>query len=493
MKKETISGILNEIDDRYIAEASVHSVNTDNKTDLKRSIFHNGKDRQKRIRWSAVAACLAIMVIGSVTYAFASEAIEYNKALSFFEDNGLSTDGLNRSEIKEVYRDITNKRFSSETTLSVIKNSVLGWEIPEHEPTPEELSAIWDKKTFINSISHNGISFRIDPQYVYDKQKGLEILDKSIVSCYQDEKLLWQSEFNGLDAEEYTYTDNGTVVWGVNDTSVSNGKIYSWIACIDNKGKILWKQIIDHEFDYEYIGSVLRNNDGTWAVISRGDMKYLCLSIYDEKGNELSFNKTEVGNLGIWNAANLGDGYIIQLGNKMSHDTALLYKMDRNGIITDSFSYEEKDSEYYIQDMIVFEGQIYLSAYAVPKQNDGGGRHEIADILNHVFSTENHDISSEELTSLLKDNYTAVLLICDPEGGTPVTFYSEKGSLGSRLNVNDSGDLEWYVDSFTSSYYSPATSAYTISASCKELCYIFNSKSSLIGQTETGNNSIYRR
>ena len=56
------------------------------------------------------------------------------------------------------------------------------------------------------------------------------------------------------------------------------------------------------------------HGDGTWAVISRGDLEYLCLSQYDISGNELSFRKTKVGVKGIWNAARLGDGYLVQLG-----------------------------------------------------------------------------------------------------------------------------------------------------------------------------------
>ncbi len=79
--------------------------------------------------------------------------------------------------------------------------------------------------------------------------------------------------------------------------------------------------------------------------------------------------------------------------------------------------------------MAEYEGQICLSAYAVPKQQDEGGRHEIASILDYIFSKEGRDVSSEELTTVVRDNYTAMLLICDPEGGDSKTFYSVKGSL----------------------------------------------------------------
>ena len=72
--------------------------------------------------------------------------------------------------------------------------------------------------------------------------------------------------------------------------------------------------------------------------------------------------------LGTWNVTHHIDGYITQRENKMSPETAVLYNMDRNGNITDSFSYEDQDLKYYIHDMIEFEVQVYLSAFTIPKK-----------------------------------------------------------------------------------------------------------------------------
>lgn len=54
--------------------------------------------------------------------------------------------------------------------------------------------------------------------------------------------------------------------------------------------------------------------------------------------------------------------------------------------MTDSFVYEGEDCDYHLTGMAEFGGRVYLSAYSVPKQNDAGGRHEIADLLDYVFS-----------------------------------------------------------------------------------------------------------
>ena len=50
---------------------------------------------------------LLLMSIGFGTYAYAAELKEYNTAVRFFNDHGLSTEGLSREDIKAVYWDIT--------------------------------------------------------------------------------------------------------------------------------------------------------------------------------------------------------------------------------------------------------------------------------------------------------------------------------------------------------------------------------------------------
>lgn len=494
MKKEQISQIISHIDGKYIDEATLFAFERACKTAAQRpESAAKPEKRSRRFRWGA-AACLALLAaIGLAAFAYAAQAREYNAAAAFFEENGLSTEGLSRSEVKAVYRDIAEKKFSYDKTADVIRQAVPGWEIQQSAPTPEELAALWWKNDRLNTGAQAGRSCRIDVQYAYDAQKNADVLEKSVLECRQDGRVLWRAEFKGIYAQGYTHAEESTVVWGCSASWSPAETVYGWIACVDGAGNVMWQRRLDHGFGEEDVASVLNNGDGTWAVISRGDFKSLCLSCYDADGNERSFHQTEVGNLGIWNAARLGDGYIVQLGNQTSHDTALLYKMDREGRVTDSFSYEAEDCAYRITDMTEFGGQIYLSAYAVPRQNDAGGRHEIANVLDYVSAKKDGAISSEELTSRVRENYTAVLLLCDPEGGSPRTFYSVEGSLGGKLSVKRSGELEWAVESVTSTFYSPITSAYTIGGSCKVFRYTFDAAGALTGQADTGETVPYHR
>jgi hypothetical protein len=91
----------------------------------------NAQDQMERV----VAACLALfIVIGSTAVALAVEAKEYNAAVAFFESNGLSTDGLSRSDVKAVYRDITTQRFTYGKTADVIRQAIPDWRFNRMNP-----------------------------------------------------------------------------------------------------------------------------------------------------------------------------------------------------------------------------------------------------------------------------------------------------------------------------------------------------------------------
>ena len=450
------------------------------------------------VRWGALAACFAL-VLGLGGFAAAAEAKEYNTAVEFFEENGLSAEGLSRADVKAVYRDITTQRFTYGKTAEVLERAVPGWEIDQKQPTPEEVAALWNRNMQLNARPEAGVSYQTGHQEKLDETLGFDVLDRSILECYRDGGLLWTAEFPDLMvfSDDVLYTSSGTAVWGHNYRWSSEQPVYSSVARVDETGNILWQKQLDHGFQYEYISQVVDNADGTWAVVSRGDFEYLCLSQYDADGNELFNYVTEVGNYGIWNVVRLGDGYLAQLGNNTEGETARLVKLDRNGELLDTFTYEGEDCYYFINDMVEFNGRVYLSACAVPRladeEENAGGRYEIAGVLNDLFDRGIMEISSEELTPMVRDNYTAVLLLCDPEGGAPETFYSVKGSLGGKLRVNGAGELEWDAESVVNTFFSPATSSFTIGGTCQVFRYTFDSAGALVRQEDTGETTPYRR
>ena len=124
---------------------------------------------------------------------------------------------------------------------------------------------------------------------------------------------------------------------------------------------------------------------------------------------------------------------------------------------------------------------------------NAGGRYEIADVLDYLFSNNIWEISSEALTPMVRKNYTALLLICDPRSGTPLEFYSVEGSLGGKLAVSEEGALLWDVESIASTFFSPATSSFTIGGSCEVFRYRFGSDGLLLSQENTGETVPYHR
>jgi len=464
-----------------------------------------GRARRMPSVWRiAIAACL-VFVLGVGGAVYANDVREYRTAMAFFDENGLSTEGLSRADIKSVYRDITTARFTNEKTAEVILNTVPGLEIAQKEPTPDEIEAIWNRNIWAVPLpaSAGGMTYRVEQTERMGDQ-GFTVLDKSIVTCIKDGEEVWTAEYPDLlvFSDGVVPTADGTAVYGQSYRWSSQQPVIAYLSRVGDDGTVLWTKRLDHGFEQETIYGVVDNGDGTWAVISRGDVRTLCLSQYDIDGKELSVRKTETGIYGIWNFTRFGDGYLAQLGNSSTGTTARIVKLDREGNILDDFSYEGDDCFYTITDMIEYGGRVYLSTHAVPKQTDEGGRHEIANVLDYVMErmeesrNENgsgYDVPNDELTRLVRDNYTAVLLLVEPEDGEPETFYAVKGSLGADLNVNDGGELVWDVQSVTSTFFSPMTSSFTIGGMCEVYRYAFDARGRLVREQDTGETVPYRR
>lgn len=440
--------------------------------------------------WGIAAACIALAA-GMAGVAFAAEEKEYNKAVEFFAENGLSTEGLSRSDVKAVYRDITSRRFTFDKTAEVLKHHVPGLEILQHEPTPEELEELWNANVWTPPQERPGFNYNIDYRFKPHEGRDFGVLDKELLECYRDGELLWTAEFPDFAIFDSVHTSAGTAVWGKDvivwrgvNSRFSTLSVYSRLVRIDDNGNILWEREINHGKESEVIFNVLDNGDGTWAVISRTDGNYLCISQYGIDGNEISSCITEMGMIDVSNAVRLGDGYLIKVHDAKDGDTPRLVKLDREGNVIDSFTYEGEDCDYYITEMTEFGGKIYLSGYALSKDYFDRWEEKSDDFFEKLDG--GITVDDMEVTQIEKESKTAVLLVCDPNGGEPETFYSVKGSMGAELSVNSAGELEWNVNSIIGAYYSPYTNIASIFGRCQVFRYTFDASGSLIRQEDTG-------
>lgn len=489
MKSRRLLELVGQIDDRYILEAATTA--------------KQPRRRPSWVKWGTMAACVAVLIglcFGSL--ALVAEAKEYEVAVHFFNYYDMSTQGLTRGEIKAVYRDITTKSFTYSKTTQVIKSSITtdtvgGYEIMQENPTPEDVENLWNHKNFTGGFAgaaQEGIHYRHRSEYKEDADLGFEVLDTSYIEKYDGDTLLWSAAVPEFWIDRCLAVSDGVIAYGQTDTWSGTQSSHAWLAKVDALGNILWKQMLDNGFANESVAQILENPDGSYAVFSRGDCKYFCLSQYSPEGKRLHFSKTEIGNYGIHNAAAVADGYIVQLG---SDEWARIAMVDPDGTISEAFFYNGEDACYCITDMIEFNGVIYLSAYAFPalveEYQSAGGFYEIEGIVRYLSDNQLWDISSQELTPMVRDNYTAMLLVCDGADGTPQEFYCVKGSLGGELSISEKGELLWDVESITTTFYSPCTSSFTIGGTSYVYRYTFDDAGLLVSQEKTGEAVNYRR
>lgn len=458
------------------------------------------KSRRVRLRrlpaLAAAAAVICAMLICGTAYA--ADVREYNRAVDFFDEYDLDTEGLTRAEIKAVYRDITTGSFTDLKTVQVIGknsfvNTVDGYAISQEVPTPEETRLMWERlQAEGRDLYNSGIHYETRHEYT-DGTSELPRLEHSWLDKYDGDTLLWSAGVSQFEIHRWTEVTGGVIAYGRRNDEQSCGAA---LAMIDNDGNVLWTQVLFSGFKDEYIAAVLERDDGSLAVISRGDLKCVCLNLLTGGGQVTYTHSVEVGNYGVEDAAILGDGYLVRLYNALDGAYATLLRLDALGEPMGELTYGSEEENYYITGLREYNGQVYISAYATPAN---GSKHfnrgEIDSVLDYIFYTAEDpmEISSEELTPVLRDNYTALLMICDPDTGRVRSFYQVPGSLGGALGAGPGGELTWEVESIVSSFFSPATNAFSIGGTCTVYRYSFSPDGELISRLDTGKLTSYAR
>lgn len=450
---------------------------------LEKAGLKQARPRRFPRRLAILAACMAAALgIGAVAYA--EDAREYRQAVSFFAENNLPSEGLSRGEIKEVWRDITTGRFSSGKTAETLNNAlgVTGSEL--ESPSPEQVGEMWaqllQRPWLMACTDRAGTEYRVR----YD-ERDVYCVDGSGGSAAD-----WSISLPHAIVEHCLPLDSGALFWGKQRGNSGDGFSFPfcWVAMLSPEGEILWE--LD-PFPYERfqrVSSVLPEEDG-FAIVGY-NVSGLFFTRVSWAGEILLQESPALGEeialSGVF-AVPCQGGYLVRLNNDR------VARMTRGGVLSPLAVYSEDSSLYTITDMAEFGGRIWLSAYVVPAPAEGsaGGRDEIANVLGEIFSRRAFAVPEEEMTRLLRENYTALLLVCDPEGGTPETFYSIPGCMGSDLSENEAGKLVWSVNAIRSAFFSPATSAFTIGGECQIYRYTFDGSGALLSREDTGETAIY--
>lgn len=468
---------------------------------------HTGRSKKAAglFRYIAAAvACLSLLLgAGTGAYAYTAAKKEYKNALTFFYENELSTEGLTKKEIKEVYRDFYSCSFSSELTTDVLLNSrpdvVKGYEITgdnsEWDTTlPDTLLS--DYKTPVY-YEYETLYSPIEGTYNPETQAYKESFDKSIFSKYLNGEKIWEISFTDLAINGYwgdpESEEAPVLVYGTAPYTVKVDDGTATLIALDANGNILWKAVQNNGTAYDKIYAVLRNPDGSYTTFGRCGMDhetgdFLCVNKYSKDGAQIFANILDIRNHTIENVALTESGYLMHLSSYVISDFARVLKLDLEGNLVGDFSYESEENDFYIADFCEYNGTVYVSGHITekaPRRIVDYGKREVFILRSEL--ADGKPRSDEELLDLFRNNFTAVLLVCEPDSGTPKEFYSVAGSLGDEVYVSN-GSVCWFTKDIIASSYSAksiqidssgvTTTNPKLAALCRFYANIFNTDGS---------------
>ena len=386
------------------------------------------------------------------------------------------------------HRKITTRAFEGVTQSSMSTDKISVTRLSQAAPTPEQAESLWSYTKYngqylvTDNVAISGSYY--SQRYEYQDNGA----DANYLEKFEDGSLAWSTRIDTYNINGFTPIEDGVLVYG-EDYSAKGADAVYLSRLRDRDGEILWTTRIPVIYTRTFfIADVLENPDGTIAVIGRWDFKYLCLIQYSSDGKELHRTSTDIGGYGVSHAVHLGDGYLVMLFDNMKNQYAKLMTLDAKGEVTGGFSYESSDTDYHITDMLEFNGKIYLSAYSLPK-NEQNSSDELRGLRREIP----WDITSEQLTPMIRDQYTAILLVCSPDDGKLQKMYAIEGSVGGALTRGSERNLEWDVESIDTTKYSPATSAFSVYGVCRVFRYTFNKKGELVSQHDTGEAASFSR
>lgn len=464
--------------------------------------YTNKKNTRKiyfpKVAFVSIVLIMFISIIGLSTYAIKVEAKEYQSAIEFFEANELSLDGLTRYEIKEIYKDITTNKFeykkTGEVIVESIKSKVPGYSIEIDKTSSSELNSVWELWEKLRKEEQNTIK---GVYYMYDSYRIInddQTSDwtKYIFTKYEDGKECWNLDiYYSIDG--YIEKDDYLIVYGSQLLYYSTEFAKkTYITKVTTDGLIIWQQEFE---DSDRFYRIIINDDDSLIAFTNKTANLSNLKIYNLNQNGVILDSFEnyFKDYQVENVVKLKEYYLIYLEDRNLNTK--FAKINFDGSLESEISYHDEKYRYFFTDMIEFEGQVYLSAYAIPYIEDTYyGRGEIRDILDTIDKLEQkyETITDEYVLSLFKNHYEAVLFICDKNSGDLKTLYSVDSVIGSNFII-ENNNLIWNVEYFESMMYSPATSSFTFGGVTQVYNYMYNKKGQFIGVNKTDELRVFRR
>lgn len=435
------------------------------------------RPRISRRAMIAIAACLALVIaLGAGSFAYAAEAKEYKAALAYFEENGMSTEGLSRSEIKEVYRNFR---------ISASEEGPNG-EKKEHETSiggvsfPADAAAPADDDEFVHADSRwsrirNGHRERIGGSRDED---GVITLIK-----YLDDAPLWSCTVEPQKLSFITafLIDDGTVILGAIPNDETEPSIKAAMLISDD-GTEMWFREIGEGREVRAVGAP----DGSVAFFSLvNEDPYenngiLRVTRIAQNGEVLCAADNFTGMpVVVGEVYCFGEGFIITGFDAIGAEQRL-YMIGADGHINANADYALDGWECTVCGVKEYGGKVYVSVNAAAEE-----------FIDTAGSDMDPATTDEEALEFTINSTKALLLVCDSAGGEPRIFYEAEGSMGIDLDVNEKGELEWTVWSTCAAKVEPNMPAeddecYGIKATFRVYKYRFAEDGSFIERFDTG-------
>ena len=486
MKNETFEYAFSSVDDRFIEEACA---------------AYTGKKKNKRPAVWAIAAAILVLALLAGGITAAADEREYKKAQTFFAENNLTSEGLTRSEMKKVYKDIVAESFSYDKTQEVLERTVSkllleGFELQTVTDDPEET------KELIAAIRENDIE---KIRELHQKQQQASLLKEeytlrytgenaSVLTRLEQGKTLWELPLP-FEASSCVKTSVGAFVFG--ETRFDEGPTHirnPYAALVSENGKLLWiADRTDLGLYTERFGGAYEEKNGEITLISKGirlrennkaDHVLIC-TVYNKDGTVRRIRETLLESKdGIDKTTRFSDGFLVLMYG------GTLYRIDKEGAAERFTSYSENGRAYILNDLIEYGDSLLLSFTAAPENEwpHKSYRDEARGVMNYI--EEHKDVqwfehTSEDLVKALRDSVQAVLLVCT-DAGEAKTFFTTDGALGRTLETDENGNLVWTVEIPATLEYSPFTNAYTFRGVTSKYAYVFNERGEPITEGYTG-------
>lgn len=458
--------------------------------------------------WLALAACFVLLVsLSAGTYAYA-EAKEYNEAVIFFEENGLSTEGLSRAEIKAVYRDIKSESFTYSKTNEVLEHSlrtepVLGYEIESTEKPVSDEPLSNAKDRYWSEIE--------EYQVASDDRSGT-------YHAVVYRQLKWTYE-----SEEEMYGNIALPVEGGVAVACSMPDEHGYftrpaLMMLNEDGERLWLtswgedrfagEMNEYEFPDEQVWCMIENDDGSVTAFSvlmkiekKGPRQVLCT------GSAICVTKIAKDGTMIYSKVNptarvacsevfrFEDGYLMKMygqpedidGDGETETEQYVAHIDADGNLVQDYHFTEDGKEFKIEDIAESGGKLCVSLTAIDIEASDALFGEIdlgGQISENEFTSDLYMVSAEAFAPHMEEVISARLLIIDVKTGNIINDYEVKGAMGGKVSIE--GGADWLVDRIITSNYIPdfrdVDNAYAA-----EWSYHFDRNGNFLDSEATGN------